>query len=70
MRYRAAYVASAVATVVGFVMYKSFDGLADRAGGLLLMFGLAGSLLTRIADSIALLSNGGGSQPSADEKKG
>jgi hypothetical protein len=65
--YQKAYVASAVATVVGFGMYKSFEGgLPWRIGGLLLMFGLTGSLLTRIAESIALL---GGTSPPTDEKR-
>lgn len=55
MKYQGAYVASAIATLVGFCMYKTFGGLPCRIGGLLMMFGLTGSLLTRIAHSIALL---------------
>jgi hypothetical protein len=57
MKYQGAYVASAVATLVGLGMYKVFEGVPYRIGGLLLMFGLAGSLLTRIAHSIALLDD-------------
>jgi hypothetical protein len=67
MSYQKAYVASAVATVVGFGMYKAFEGVPYRVGGVLLMFGLAGSLLTRIAESIALLDD---QSPPTDDRPG
>ena len=55
MKYRTAYIASSVASLLGFWMYKSFKGPPCRLGGLLMLIGVPAFVITRIAQSVAEL---------------